>query len=226
MRNLLLASAVFGVIGTMGTANAVPLTASELGIWSGNTPGSNSGSANQQALPGARALLPLVSTSSHDAVSGPINLTASSNTIGNFLASGPIVDAGCGATCKGTQLSASGFASATLFEFLFTAPSNGTLTIQHDDGVSLFTDGGGGNNPTGADLLPVGDSAPTTSATSGPVSLIGGKAYDLFYTSANGLPEILQTDFIPTPTPEPASTALLGVGLLGLGMVAQRRRRV
>jgi hypothetical protein len=203
-----------------------------LGIWSGDTPGSTATSANQQALPATRALIPLIpGTGSHNTASGPINLDAAMNTVGSFLGSGPVVDATCAAApgCLTTELSAGpgGFGRATLFEFLFQAPSNGTLTVTHDDGVSLFTDAGPGNMPTGSNLFPVGASAPTSAVTTGPVSLTGGQVYDLFYQSANGLPEILQTDFTPAASvPDPASTImLLGPTVIGLGWLRQHRAR-
>jgi hypothetical protein len=204
VKRLLLASASLGL--AMGTANADILTTTAVGIWSGDTPGANAASANQQALPPTRALIPLIpGTGSHDPASGSINLNAAANTVGSFLGSGPITDATCAgaAGCLTTELSAAGFAHATLFELLFQAPSNGTLTVTHDDGVSLFTDGRAGNMPTGSDLFAVADSAPTSAATTEAVSLTGGQLYDLFYESANGLPEILGTNFTPTAVPEP-----------------------
>ena len=94
IERLLLVSASLGL--AIVTANAATLNTIAVGIWSGDTPGSTATSANQQALPATRALIPLIpGTGSHDAASGPISLNAALNTVGSFLGSGPVVDATC-----------------------------------------------------------------------------------------------------------------------------------
>ena len=81
------------------------------------------------------------------------------------------------------------------------------------------------NMPTGSDLFALGDSAPTGAATTEGVTQTGGQRYDLFYEAANGLPEILQTNFTPTAAvPEPASVMLVGSTLIGLGWLRWHRR--
>ena len=110
MKRLILASALLGLTGAVGVANAAPITATDVGIWSGTTNGTST-DPNNQALPGARAL-PLVSTGAAGAAMGVINFNlagGSPSTIGAFLATGPTpVATGfptCNATCLGTNLS-------------------------------------------------------------------------------------------------------------------------
>jgi len=217
MKHLFLAVTALSLAGTIGTANAVtvPLVATDLGIWHEINPSPGNGlDPTQVALPAARTTpgSTLISGGTHDPAAGPIFLDGQpDNMVGSFLASGPIVTATCGGTCATTILSTPLFVTSTLFEFSFTAPSSGSLTINHDDGVSLFTDSGVGNSPTGSDLFMLSDANPTPPVLTEAVGLTGGQHYDLFYMSANGLPEMLHTNFTPV-VPAP----LIGHGLLVL----------
>jgi hypothetical protein len=81
--------------------------------------------------------------------------------------------------------------------------------IEHDDGISVYDDG-----------ALVADSSDPTVEIETAFNFNGGD-FKLIYSAANGNPEVLRVDVVPVPP----AIALFGSGLLGLGMLAFRRKR-
>ena len=111
--NRTIAFAVFGFLGTIGTANADVINSTSVTIWSGATPGATSTSATQQGLPTATKFLnvnglplllantPFIAPINYDLTSG------GTNTIkGFFTADNPsaAVPGTCNTTCQNTQV--------------------------------------------------------------------------------------------------------------------------
>jgi hypothetical protein len=233
MRARIFASAVLGLVGAIGTANASTIISDTVTIWNAATPGANSSSISQQGLPTATGLfggpLPLVAGST--AFAFPINYNDTAlNTIPGFFASdtpaAPTPATCTSVACLTNPLSLGGFAQATVFRFAFTTAGAEILSITHDDGISLFVAGTETSTCTIAscpgDLLPTSAASPTTAEFN--TVTIGPGTYDLWYAEVNGLPAVLQATAVAVPGP------IVGAGLPGLiaacaGLLALARRR-
>lgn len=111
-----------------------------------------------------------------------------------------------------------------LFQFTgSTTLTNGTYTVEHDDGFLLYLNGA-------LVLNQGGPTAPTpfnfTVCASGCNAVAGTYNFTLDYAEVFGPPAVLETSLPLTSTPEPSSFILLGSGLLAAAGVVRRRFNV
>jgi hypothetical protein len=216
-RFLAAAAGLLGTFAFAGMANAGPIgvTNASVTIWHYLNPNPGVSSAPcEQAL--ATNPCAVAGNQVYSGLyTGLINFTnPASNDIASFLNTAGGTFAGSVAGLNIYNLSVGGFKDSTLMEFVFTVGVESFGSISHDDGISVY-------DATNTKII---DSSSPTSVTSTAFHLMPG-TYSLWYSEVNGLPAqlVMNVDRTITHVPEPASLALLAIGLLGLGFSRRKQ---
>ena len=151
-------------------------------------------------------------------VNSPLAFNASTATVLAWLTSGSafnVVENTAGTLAS--LMDGGGQGTIVDFTGFVTVTTGMTFTVAHDDGLTLIIGG--------VDLgFDPGPTAPvvTTKTYTGPS---GTFAFELVYAECCGGPAVLEVDlpFSDVPAPEPATLALVGLGLAGLGWSRRRR---